>query len=394
MLTIIDGGLKDKDNAEKQFVKAYAINTRLMGVYGLYIHWKVLNCVEDEDLHQFYYIEDEEPELSRYERIWGNDERRRKILDIATFGCLGGNKVAMTEDESIYIVQEYYEKLAKKKDVTKEELRENDFILSKKISNSDKVAKGVVRKIITSPRNDNELINYALMRLVCYDQVGMDLLYTKEAKLVAADQFVIKGNNTMYLNEIVPKKGYYLCETIIGSSDGYYAMLSRVEVEGKKVVYIDIYRIFRLTNQEVAMKLNRNEYITFYRMKGLLEDNIIVESIHFDLPLTSRIYPNGCMYMIFKKNNDHVMKSKFNLNDDIYGVCFVTIYGEIILVANNEKNAILLEEWFLKNVNSDNSTRFNMVGRYYFKQAVLLEFANSEQISFDQFLENIGSHNE
>lgn len=394
MLTIIEGGIKDKENAEKQFAKAYVVNTRLMGVYGLYIHWKVLDCIEYEDLHQFYYIEDEEPELSRYERIWGNDERTRKRLDMATFGCLGGVKVAVTEDEAVYIVQKFYKTLAKRRKITKEELKENDFILSKKIANLEKTGKSVLKKITIKPRNNNELINYALMRLVCYDKLGMGLLYTEEAKNVAIDQFTIKGNNTMYINEITAREGYYLCETIIGSSESYYAMLSRIVIYGGRIAHIDIYRTFKLTNQEVAMKLNRHEYITLYNMRGSAERNIIVESIYFDLPLISRIYPNGCLYMIFKKNNDHVMKDKFNLNDDIYGACFITIYGEIILVANNEKNAILLEEWFLKNINSDNSMGFNMIGRYYFKQAVLLEFANYEQISFEQFLENIGFYNE
>ena len=40
--TVIEGGLSVPKNAEeKKFVGAYITDTRLMGVTGLYIHWKL-----------------------------------------------------------------------------------------------------------------------------------------------------------------------------------------------------------------------------------------------------------------------------------------------------------------------------------------------------------------
>lgn len=57
---VIRGGLLDSANtSRKTFVSAYVTNTRLMGVLGMYIHFKLPDNKALFDLHQFFYFDAE-----------------------------------------------------------------------------------------------------------------------------------------------------------------------------------------------------------------------------------------------------------------------------------------------------------------------------------------------
>ena len=56
-LKIIRGGQFDKDEAPKEFVEAYATQSRLMGASWVYVRWNVLNSPDAGSLVQFFYID-------------------------------------------------------------------------------------------------------------------------------------------------------------------------------------------------------------------------------------------------------------------------------------------------------------------------------------------------
>ena len=53
-LRLIEGGLPDKEDAEKEFVSAFVTDTRLMGEIAVGIHWRIPDHPEAEDLFQFF----------------------------------------------------------------------------------------------------------------------------------------------------------------------------------------------------------------------------------------------------------------------------------------------------------------------------------------------------
>lgn len=59
-LHLIEGGLCDKEDAEKEFVSAFATDTRLMGEIAMGIHWCIIDHPEAEDLFQFFSFDVQE----------------------------------------------------------------------------------------------------------------------------------------------------------------------------------------------------------------------------------------------------------------------------------------------------------------------------------------------
>ena len=95
-LRLIAGGLVEKEKAEKQFVSATITDTRLMGATAMYIHWQLLSCPDAENLHQFFYFDDEEFGFETYRSVWGEDEEEVLIMEQALMGGLGGKKKELT----------------------------------------------------------------------------------------------------------------------------------------------------------------------------------------------------------------------------------------------------------------------------------------------------------
>ena len=55
-LRLIKGGLGPKEEAEKQFVSAFATDTRLMGEVAMGIHWHIKNHPAAKELFQFFFV--------------------------------------------------------------------------------------------------------------------------------------------------------------------------------------------------------------------------------------------------------------------------------------------------------------------------------------------------
>ena len=78
---VLKGGLLDSAvSSRKLFVSAYVTNTRLMGVLGMYIHFKLPDNQALEDLHQFFYFDAEDYGFESYYSVLGSDSE--KILEL------------------------------------------------------------------------------------------------------------------------------------------------------------------------------------------------------------------------------------------------------------------------------------------------------------------------
>ncbi|MBR1993408.1 MAG: hypothetical protein IJ988_03715 [Firmicutes bacterium] len=114
VFTVLEGGLLTAEkNAEKHFISAYVTDTRLMGVLAVYAHWRRSAAGafsiddEDNDLHQFFYIDCEEMGLETYKSIVGNDRDEIDLVEQALVGGLGAKKIELTERQLRGLL-EYY----------------------------------------------------------------------------------------------------------------------------------------------------------------------------------------------------------------------------------------------------------------------------------------------
>ena len=87
---------------------AYVTDTRLMGVMGLYIHWRLAqSSISFSDFHQFFYLDAEEFGFETYKSIYGNHVEEIAAVEQALIGGLGGRKIEITEQEARFLLCEY-----------------------------------------------------------------------------------------------------------------------------------------------------------------------------------------------------------------------------------------------------------------------------------------------
>ncbi|MDR0424042.1 MAG: hypothetical protein LBH39_01050, partial [Clostridiales Family XIII bacterium] len=331
---IIKGGLHHSlQSSDKLFSNAFATNTRLMGVFVLYIHWLMDSQDYDSSLHQFFYIDAEEFGIESYRGILGDDADALYEAEQSMLGGLGGAKVDLTEKEALYLAQKYssvsrgtISRLPASKD-------EFMFLLSPAVIMSPHEESALFYKLCVTLDTSEQLINYFLMRFFAKDAEAVKYLSGKSVSLVPAPN---RDSETLCKNTIEKYDNggeiSYLCESLIENAGRYQLVMSELYIGGRKISAFLIRSSFYVSTTEAAMMLGRPEYITVYEIMGDLDDTR--KSI-------AKLYPgamqkhqeSGFLFLQFKSNNDHLKEAEYRLNDDIRGIYYVTEYGQLIAVS-------------------------------------------------------------
>ena len=139
---VINGGLSESaESSCKEFVSATITDTRLMGVVGMYVHWKLPDNCHLTHLHQFFYFDAEETGFDTYRSVLGcgDDSETEEILDVENYllGGLGGRKINITQREARYMLQSYVALNLRSDLPLPGDTKEYEFMLSSSISLSD-----------------------------------------------------------------------------------------------------------------------------------------------------------------------------------------------------------------------------------------------------------------
>jgi hypothetical protein len=385
-LHVIRGGLYKAartDGSNKRFSSAFATDTRLMGVFALYIRWMSEEAGFDSELHQFFYIDAEKFGIETYHGLDGSSADLLYETEQAMLGGLGGSKIDISENEATFIVQKYAE-MAKSAGAGlpagKEEFA---FILEKPCFLTSLEEDILFRKLCVPLENNEHAINYFLMRYFAKDAEAVKRLATR---LGAMSMTSNKQEETLCKNTIEPyinPSGIsYLCESLIESNNRYRLVLSEIYMNAKRISSFHIRSCFFVSASEAAMMLGRPEYITVYEIT-IEPDNIRM--------LLARLYPGamqkerdgGCLYLQFKNNNDHLKESVYRLNDDVRGVFFVTDHGQFIAVAYSLSAINRIERELQRTMKAG----LNPCAKYEFKESVFYEFVQSDFLDFADFVD-------
>ncbi|MGI6751463.1 MAG: hypothetical protein ACOX4U_02455 [Anaerovoracaceae bacterium] len=383
--TVIKGGADGIPSSEKlRFVSAYVTDTRLMGVTGLYIHWRFERSGEDISFHQFFYYDSEEYGLETYRSLVGNDSHELELMEKNLIGGLGGVKVDVSEREARFLVQHFIEGSKKLKAPLAEPKEEYIFLDDEPVIMSERQLNIIMGKICTPLKSNYHLINYFLMRCFALDIEAMEYL--------SEPGFPIKGicgdkPSTLCKNTITPLPNdngslSYLCEALIETENRYKLMVIEIEVRNGKVVKIIAHSDFYVTITEAAMMLNRNEYITVYEIIAT-PDNFDDAFIPFTAGALQTTHNNGRLFLEFNKTNDHVNRQVFRLNEDIQNIYYVSDYGQLLLVSYDLSTIRQLERKLRK---GNLATMLFITARYEFKEPILYEFIQSDFEDFGDFL--------
>ena len=400
MFKVLDGGLLENSaGSRKKFISAFITNTRLMGVVGITIHWKLIDNELNTEFWQCFYLDAEEYGFDSYESVTGpdNQETEKKALSLSDrlMGGLGGVPVGITEREARSLVQDYVY-MNVKKEIPVPEEAEVDFILKPEVTLSLKERKDLMYKQCEEITNDYQLVNYFIMRCVGQDFEAARYLSAGHMNFSALSGYM---PSTLLRNSVeltgsdfnAGKKDSfrtawtYRCQSLIEDRGSYFVMTSRVTVEDLKVIDFKVVDRERISSREADMMTKRDEYVILNELDMDPED-FTKASCSYTVRSQETAYETGRLFVIFNSDNSHVSNKVYKLHDDVFGSVFVNDIGQLIVSSFSKENADNIEKAVLKELGDNNVF---MAARYSFDLPVLYEFVRSGFDDFEDFIDAI-----
>ena len=428
-LTVIEGGLStSKINTDREFAGAYITNTRLMGVMGMYIHWKLTGYLSCPDFHQFFYFDAEEYGFESYRSVMGNKVEEISRIEQTMINGLGGRKIEISEREVRAILWKYMLFNHNHSIPLPEKFNEYEFLLDKEVILSDSEQAELIMKICDPIASPFHAINYFLMRCFGHDYESAEWLCRNNVDVrlyedmhpmatfcknsidfdeaVESDNLAVKlradagknitspisdmfsSNSNITCSHTSPKddSGSYLCESLIEYDNEYYIIVSRVTVDGELMISgFEPCSSFKISSMEAAMMLAKPEFITVYETLIPVDE---FASLLAQVPLNCLITPhdNGKLYMMFHNHNNHVNKQVFMLSADVAGIYYLSDSGQLLAVAYDLPAIHSLEKDLRKSVLSPYVVATD---KYEFKEPVLYDYIESDFDDFNEFIEFI-----
>lgn len=387
-LTVIEGGLStSKVNIDRKFAGAYITNTRLMGVMGMYVHWKLTEYPSCPDFHQFFYFDAEEYGFESYRSVMGNKVEEISAIEQTMINGLGGRKIELSEREVRAVLWKYMLFNRDHSIPLPEKLHEYEFLLDEEISFTAAEQSELIMKICDPIASPFHACNYFLMRCFGHDYEAASWLCRSDIPVkLYADQHpqATFCKNTIDLDEA--SDDAYLCESLIEYNGQYHIIISRITVDEELMIAgFEPCSSFKISSMEAAMMLAKPEFITVYETLIPVEE---FASLLSQVPLNCLITPhkNGKLYMMFHNHNDHVNKQVFMLSADVAGIYYLSNSGQLLAVAYGLPEIHALEKDLRK---SALSPYVVINGKYEFKEPVLYDYVESKFEDFNEFLEFI-----
>lgn len=387
-LKVIQGGGSNTIAvSERKFISAYVTDTRLMGVVGLHIHWMLESPTFYSDFHQFFYFDAEEFGLETYKSVMGNDAFEISLIEKTLIEGLGGEKKTLNERESRYLVQQFVKETQALNVTPCEPQNEYAFLLEDPILLTAEELLNIANKLCTKIKSQYQVVHYYLMRTFGRDTEGASYLLTKNALIedIAEDKASTLCRNT--IEEFINMDGSlsYLSESLIEVGNNYKIILSEVKLEDEKVCYAKKRSSFSISPAEVAMLLNRPEFVTLFEI--LVDpDEFESEFSLFSTGAMQTLHDNGRLYLEFNRNNDHVTRRIFRLNEDVHGLYYISDYGQLVIAAYTKEEIRDLENRLHK---SGINLMIIPTAKYEFKEPVLYEFIQSDFDDFNEFIDSL-----
>ncbi len=398
---MIMGGAPEWSKIKHKFISAYVTDTRLMGAMVVYIHWKEMTepnyagqWTNIQDLHQFFYFDPEDKVLDTYKSFRGNDYKILTELENSLLGGLGANKVRIKEHEARVFICHYGEKNGRPGQLPDDLFSEYQFLLEESpLPNlTEKELFRILKKGCTRILNQNQAINYFLMRAFAHDEEGMNFLVNRLAK---TDEYRSLKKSEMCKNSIERfyenGKASYLCESLIEHDDNFRVVVSEIKLSKSfKINYCKVLSSFKITMVEAAMIMSKSEYVTTYDIIDFNHEYDQAQSSSF-VEKFRKIAPkaivtehaDGFLFIQFKENNLHVGASEYRLNDDLYCIYYISNFFQLIVTAYSTHSIFYIEDLLDA---SEIGKQLIPVSKYQFKEPMIYEFIQSEYEDFEEFV--------
>lgn len=361
-LKLIDGGRSlPVSQMHRLFLDAYATNTRLMGVIAVIAHWSIISPGADrddpenwEDLHQFFYIDCEEAGLETYQQVRGSEEAddlEAERIENALVCGLGGSMMELDERQLHLLLQHWSDFNEAHGLPLPAGLPQYKFLLRPRLESDAEEQQELMEMLCAPLWGDGQRINYFLMR--CFGQDYEGARYLCGSDDVPLDLYSEYVCATFYRNEIelysyANGAAVYRCESLIEMDAAYEIVVSLVSVQYNSIVGLEFCDRLRLTTTEAALILKRKEYFICFDLllsEEDIEDNIDEFTLGFHTTMSE--YNNGTLFMRYREDNSHVNRHIFLLNDDVAGMFFLTLGGQLVLCAYSLPDLVHLKDMLI-----------------------------------------------
>ena len=389
---VIKGGIDTPAGIDRRtFVSAFATNTRLMGVFGMYVEWEIESYGEVSSLHQFFYFDAEEYGFETYAELTNAGLPELTKTERSLMSGLGGSRVDLSEREVRYIVQRYIAFNEEKGLELPASYSSYAFLdtPASDMTNEEKAA--TFKKLCVVISGPFEAINYYLMRLFAKDRYAARFLTTADVPDGVSDIFTPASlcKNTITVTKSSVGETSYICESLLDDevAKQYTMVISELTVTDTfEISSFHVLNTFAISSVEAAMQMLHSEFVTLSKIS--FEPFTFEEQCARLLETAvASSYENGTLYMIFNRDNRHVKNKIFNLNDDIAGMLFFPAAGGRLIACANSISAIRKMENSL--ASSTLGLSVTPTAKYEFKDPVFYDFINSDFDDFEEFVRDL-----
>lgn len=375
MLKLVDN---KSDAYTYKFIGAEATNTRLMGVIGLVVKWSVYR--EDKfikNINQIFHLDFEEYGIDGYHVIDDEDKSYYIKTLMSVTGGLGGEFMELNYGEMNVLLYDCFRICKEAAYDYKDMIEEFGHLLFKC---DETFRQSAMEKVSIKVEGEYELINYFMMRLAGFDDMGMEFLSDGISGLrISAEPSTLIKNVISSPCETSFGK-VYKSTSLIDNSNGYRFVTSEVTINSDmKVSDIRILSKVKASTTEAAFALRKKEHICVCYVDNL---DFEEEFENFKPYTMCNYHMRGTLYTEFNKNNNHVKEQIYFLSSDIYAIYYYTDESQLVITSFVEENLdevlIKLKERFGDGI-CDNS-------KFVADLPIIYDFVNSNSGDFYDFL--------
>lgn len=383
-LRLIKGLEEEKINKKLKFVSAVATDTRLMGVVGIVVNWL---DEREREVFQIYHLDFEEYGIDGFHEFYRDNYSLYKKTVLSVTGGLGGEFVAITYDEFIYLLKSAHEVDDNYHDLADDFYSDYAYLLEEEIGFSGDEQKALLLKL--SPKLDDEirLINYFVMRLIGNDFEAARILCRDDVDLEDVD--ILSYPSTLIKNTVkvnVDDDGIksYVSESLIDFGAKYKLLAYGIKVEPVedrfRIKSVELLNRMKISSREAALQLKKKEYIMTYNVSNGFFEELIREA---KPEVMVNRHDTGKLFIEFNKNNDHVSMNPYYLNGDVYGIYYLTEGNQLVVATFNDENLETIRAFL-------DSPTFNLFidydGEFEVEISIIYDFVNSGYLNFYDFI--------
>lgn len=395
--TIIEGGIKIppvkeelRASLKNSCFEIKATNTRLMGVVGLKLTYNMVG----HRFTQLFILDYEEYGIAEYIGLFTDSIDEIESNASAMFGALGGSWVELSSEEAWALIARA-EKVSEKYG---SELPEQYIQFKDAISGADedtKLYKTALSAVCVSPSNDEELINYFIMRSCGKDDEAAEILCNDNFLDKSTSQNIFRYLNklklgspsTLFKNSVKKSnQNKFICESLIEENGEFSILVSEISVMNNLISSAVVISIMRITPWEASMQLRQSDYVLTAGCDYTQAEFAKLINTAFNT-VNAHSHESGMLYMIYKDNNNHVKSADYRLDADLLASIYFIDEKEIIISSPNSKSTdevfqnLILSNHFLQ------IEKLSEIERFKFDDKVMGPFIESGLNDFKEFIE-------